>query len=135
MTHTLTHNQNQTALLRNTCSINAQKTNSLCCAAAGIAPLCGSNTEVLVPHEKLREAATIDTTLIAQMRPPAQPVVGYKHPRQQRGPALPPPLPKGSGLPRYSLLWNGPQQPVAVPMDDGYWTPWHLTVQIGGSHG
>lgn len=77
MTYTLTHNQNQTALLRNTCSINAQKTNSLCCTAAGITALCRSNTEVLVPHKKLREAATTDTTLIAQVRSLAQPAQGY----------------------------------------------------------
>ncbi|PZR07103.1 MAG: hypothetical protein DI536_29030 [Archangium gephyra] len=29
-------------------------------------------------------------------------------------------------LPRYSVRWNGPQLPLAVPMPDGYWTPWHL---------
>jgi hypothetical protein len=79
MTHTLTHNQNQTALLRNTCSITAQKTNRLCCAAAGITALCRSTTEVLIPHEKLRVAATTDTTLIAQVRSLAQPAQGYIH--------------------------------------------------------
>jgi hypothetical protein len=41
-------------------------------------------------------------------------------------PELPPLLPSGSGLPRYGLRWNGPTQPLAVRMDDGYWTPWHL---------
>lgn len=41
-------------------------------------------------------------------------------------PELPPRTPEGEGMPRYGLRWNGPQQPVAVPMDDGYWTPWHL---------
>ncbi len=47
---------------------------------------------------------------------------------QLRGlrPAVPPRPPEGSGLPRYGLRWNGPQQPLATPMDDGYWTPWHL---------
>ena len=34
--------------------------------------------------------------------------------------------PDGVGLPRYGLRWNGPQQPLSVPMADGYWTPWHL---------
>jgi hypothetical protein len=29
-------------------------------------------------------------------------------------------------LPRYGLRWNGPTEPISVPMDDGYWTPWHL---------
>jgi len=44
-------------------------------------------------------------------------------------PELPPRPPElggvAQGLPRYGLRWNGPQQPLAVPMDDGYWTPWH----------
>ena len=34
--------------------------------------------------------------------------------------------PDGEWMPRYGLRWNGPTTPVAVPMDDGYWTPWHL---------
>ncbi len=41
-------------------------------------------------------------------------------------PELPPMPPDGTGAPRYGLRWNGPQEPLAVPMDDGYWTPWHL---------
>lgn len=41
-------------------------------------------------------------------------------------PELPPRPPEGAGLPRYGLRWNGPSQPLSVPMDDGYWTPWHL---------
>ena len=41
-------------------------------------------------------------------------------------PAMPPRPPTGEGLPRYGLRWNGPSQPLSVPMDDGYWTPWHL---------
>lgn len=41
-------------------------------------------------------------------------------------PDLPPRPPEGDGLPRYGLRWNGPGNPLAVPMDDGYWTPWHL---------
>lgn len=41
-------------------------------------------------------------------------------------PAAPPRPPEGEGLPRYGLRWNGPSQPISVPMDDGYWTPWHL---------
>lgn len=31
-----------------------------------------------------------------------------------------------AALPRYGIRWNGPQGPIAVPMPDGYWTPWHL---------
>ncbi|WP_421547849.1 hypothetical protein [Pseudomonas sp. QD4] len=51
---------------------------------------------------------------------------------QLRGlrPALPPRPPEGNGLPRYGLRWNGPQQPLATPMDDGYWTPWHLANEM-----
>lgn len=51
---------------------------------------------------------------------------------QLRGiqPAFPPRPPEGEGLPRYGLRWNGPQQPLAVLMADGYWTPWHLADQI-----
>lgn len=47
---------------------------------------------------------------------------------QLRGltPEPPPRPPEGKGLPRFGLRWNGPGQPLSVPMDDGYWTPWHL---------
>lgn len=41
-------------------------------------------------------------------------------------PEAPPRPPDGTGLPRYGLRWNGDRQPFSVPMDDGYWTPWHL---------
>ncbi|NAO25915.1 hypothetical protein PsdCFBP2356_04880 [Pseudomonas syringae pv. dysoxyli] len=68
----------QAALLRNSSWSTTQKTNSLCCTAAGITALPSSTTEAPVPHEKLREAATPDATLIAQNRPPAQPLVGGK---------------------------------------------------------
>jgi hypothetical protein len=30
---------------------------------------------------------------------------------------------------RYGLRWNGPQQPVSVPMVDGYWTPAHAAME------
>ncbi|MCH5571209.1 hypothetical protein [Pseudomonas syringae] len=73
-----TDHQPQAALLRNSSWSTTQKTNSLCCTAAGITALPSSTTEAPVPHEKLREAATPDATLIAQNRPPAQPVVGGK---------------------------------------------------------
>lgn len=29
-------------------------------------------------------------------------------------------------LPRYGLQWNGPERPVATPMPDGFWTPYHV---------
>jgi len=69
-----------TALLRKKTSVDTLETNSLCCAAAGIIACSSSTTEALIPHEKLREAATPNATLIAQNRPPAQPAVGYTHP-------------------------------------------------------
>ena len=49
-------------------------------------------------------------------------------------PGFPPRPPEGEGLPRYGLRWNGPQQPLATPMDDGYWTPWHLADQINSEN-
>ena len=45
-------------------------------------------------------------------------------------PAQPPRPPEGIALLRYGLRWNGPSEPLAVQMDDGYWTPWHLADQI-----
>jgi hypothetical protein len=45
---------------------------------------------------------------------------------QGLAPELPPRHPEGEGLPRYGIRWDGPDQPLAVPMADGYWTPWHL---------
>lgn len=43
-------------------------------------------------------------------------------------PEMPPRPPDGIGeeLPRYGLKWNGPDQPLSVPMNDGYWTPFHI---------
>ncbi len=72
--------QTTTALLRKETSVDTLETNSLCCAAAGIIAPSSSTTEALIPHEKLREAATPNATLNAQNRPPAQPAEGYKHP-------------------------------------------------------
>jgi hypothetical protein len=69
--------QTSTALLCNANGVDAQETKSLCCAAAGIIDPLTTTAEALIPHEKLREAATPDATLIAQTRPPAQPAVGY----------------------------------------------------------
>jgi|GEM_PF-6139111 hypothetical protein len=36
-------------------------------------------------------------------------------------------LPEGETLPRYGVRWNGPTSPMAIRMDDGYWTPWHIS--------
>ncbi|ROO03804.1 hypothetical protein BK673_24290 [Pseudomonas fluorescens] len=75
------HNtQSPTALLREEASVDKLETNSLCCAAAGIIAPSSSTTEALIPHEKLREAATPIATLTAQNRPPAQLAVGYTPP-------------------------------------------------------
>lgn len=68
------------ASLREVSSINAQKTKSLCCEAAGIIHPLSSSAEALIPHDKLREAAPVDATLIAKNRPHAQPAEGYTHP-------------------------------------------------------
>jgi len=72
--------QSTTALLSKETSGDTLETNSLCCAAAGIIAPSSSSTEALIPHEKLREAATPNATLNAQNRPPAQLAEGYKHP-------------------------------------------------------
>ena len=72
--------QSPTALLCEEARVNTLETNSLCCEAAGIIAPSSSTTEALIPHEKLREAATPNATLIAQNCPPAQPVVGYPAP-------------------------------------------------------
>ncbi|RMQ45989.1 hypothetical protein ALQ04_01644 [Pseudomonas cichorii] len=69
--------ESSTALLCCSTSVDAQKTNS-CCEAVGINALTSATAEALIPHEKLRRAATPDAPLFAQERPPAQPVVGYK---------------------------------------------------------
>ncbi len=42
-------------------------------------------------------------------------------PNEYNGPKLQHPA-----LPRYGVRWNGPNTPIAVPMVDGYWTPFHL---------
>ena len=73
--------QTSTALLRHADGVEAQKTKSLCCAAAGITASISATAEALIPHEKLREAATPDATLIAWGSPPAQLAVGDKHTR------------------------------------------------------
>jgi hypothetical protein len=69
--------QASTALLRTANHVDTTEINSLCCAAAGIIAPLSATAEALIPHEKLREAATPGAALIAQNRPPAQPVVGY----------------------------------------------------------
>mgnify|MGYP003436174910 CR=1 FL=1 len=70
-------NLTTTALLFAANGVDTLETNSLCCAAAGIIASLSATAEALIPHEKLRGAALADATLNAQVRPPAQPVVGY----------------------------------------------------------
>jgi hypothetical protein len=57
--------------------------------------------------------------------------------------ALPRPLPPRppveqieSGLVRYGVCWEGiPAHPLLVPMEDGYWTPWHIAaMRCNGMH-
>ncbi len=43
-------------------------------------------------------------------------------------PELPPFPLQGTGLPRYGIRWNGQKEPLTVPFDDGYWTPYHLAL-------
>jgi hypothetical protein len=43
-------------------------------------------------------------------------------------PELPPFPPQGSCLPRFGIKWNGQYEPISTPMDDGYWTPYHLAL-------
>lgn len=77
MTHSRDNTQVQAALLRDDSGINTPVKNSLCCVAAGIIDPLSATAETRIPQEKLREAAAPNATLIAQNRPPAQPVVGY----------------------------------------------------------
>ena len=67
-----------TALLCNASDVDALETNSLCCAAAGIVASLSATAEVLIPHEKLRRAATSDATLNAQNCPLTQLALGSK---------------------------------------------------------
>ncbi len=67
------------ALLRDAASVDAQKTKSLCCAAAGIIPTLNAHPDSHAPHDRLRQAGPADATLIASDRPHAQPAKGYTH--------------------------------------------------------
>ncbi|WP_415262344.1 hypothetical protein [Pseudomonas chlororaphis] len=71
--------QSMPALLCNACGVDAQETKSLCCEAADIISHLSSATELLIPHDRLRQAAPTEVTLIASERPHAQPVRGYTH--------------------------------------------------------
>lgn len=79
MPHAQPTAQAMTALIRNASGVDAQKTKSFCCVAAGITALARSTTEARIPHEKLRGAATAEATLNAQSGLLAQLAQGYKH--------------------------------------------------------
>ncbi|WP_273820556.1 hypothetical protein [Pseudomonas asplenii] len=79
MRHAQGNTQAEAALLRNDSGI-AKPVKDSCCEAASIIAPISATTEGLVPHEKLREAATPKASLIALDRPPAQPVKGYTQP-------------------------------------------------------
>lgn len=67
------------ALLREAAGVDTQKTKSLCCVAAGIIPPLTAPADSQIPHDRLRQAAPAETTLIASSRPHAQPAKGYTH--------------------------------------------------------
>lgn len=73
----MNHPYSDSALLRSVDSVDTPETNSLCCVAAGIIAPPSATAEALTPHEKLRGAALVDTTLTAPERPLAQPALGY----------------------------------------------------------
>lgn len=77
MPHAQPTAQTMTALPCNVSGVDARKTKSLWCVAAGITALACTATEVRIPHEKLRGATTPEATLNAQSGPLAQLVVGY----------------------------------------------------------
>lgn len=96
------------------------------------------NTKVAEIVEKLHSALVIDPTygkcvnlvleyddiegaaaLIATQQQEIERLRGLQ-------PEFPPYPPDGDGLPRFGLRWNGPSEPLSVPMEDGYWTPYHL---------
>jgi hypothetical protein len=76
-----------------------------------------------IPEGFSRKIDLIDRTHFETLRAENERLRGIQ-------PDFPPRPPDGSGLPRYGLRWNGSQKPVATPMDDGYWTPWHLAERL-----
>lgn len=98
--------------------------------------IANHGTEVRLSFETEARAQAVLMAMV--VRGPALPTSEYvrlidhqqvaEENEQLRGltPDLPPYPPEGGGLPRYGLRWNGPGQPLSVPFDDGYWTPWHL---------
>lgn len=91
------------------------------------------HVDVEVTSESGPNQAEIDAvTSFLQLATPAAVMALIAENEQLKGLqlAFPPRPPDGGGLPRYGLRWNGPQQPLAVLMNDGYWTPWHLAESL-----
>lgn len=102
---------------------------------------CGERHSYMeIPANPKRDAdlilgAAIDE--LVELRERVKVLEGLKPEFPPRPPELDPDAPKVVGLPRYGLRWEGPahglRQPLAVPMDDGYWTPWHIAAGVESS--
>ena len=134
--------QTSTDLLRNTNSVAAPETKSLCCAAAGIIASSSATAEALIPHEKLRGAALADATLNAQERPLAQPVVGYTPPSNIAN--AQPASPRGRADGGTKLLLSAYREPTMKPVSspqttciyhancaDGFGAAWVVRKALG----
>jgi hypothetical protein len=62
-------------------------------------------------------SANIVTRFLESLNAPA--------PADQHRSASSAPVPPDE-LIRYGVLWRGPIEPTCEPMEDGYWTPWHI---------
>ncbi len=74
---------------------------------------------ILTDADELRQALAIAVQERDEARAEVERLRGVQ-------PEVPPRPPNGLDLPRYGLRWNGPTEPVPVPTEGGYWTPWHL---------
>ncbi len=102
-------------------------------ADAANAVMGDARVDVAITSESGPNQAEIDAvTSFLQVATPAAVLALLAEIQSLSGiqPSFPPRPPEGEGLPRYGLRWNGPQQPLATPMSDGYWTPWHLADQF-----
>lgn len=102
-------------------------------AEAANAVIGDVNVDVTITSDSGPNQAEIDAVAaFLQLATPAAVLGLFAENEQLKGlqPAFPPRPPDGDGLPRYGLRWNGPQQPLAVLISDGYWTPWHLAESL-----
>ncbi len=65
---------------------------------------------------------------IARLRAQVEALQGLRPEIPQRPPHSNDSRYQHPALKRYGLRWNGPGQPVSVPMEDGYWTPFHAAL-------